>query len=135
MYEIEKDFSTRTYYSKVIEARGRDSDINYSSILTKLIKHLKPTELLWAFSINYSASTPRSCRKARRTARCRVARRVYSGHDRRTLSYLSARPSVSLQSLPTARSGVFCVFAQTHGEWYGKRSIRPWDDTAFPRAA
>lgn len=38
MYEIEKDFSTKTYDSKVIEARGRDFDINYSSILTKLIQ-------------------------------------------------------------------------------------------------
>lgn len=38
MYEIEKDFSTRPYYSKVIEAEGSDFDINYSSILTKLIQ-------------------------------------------------------------------------------------------------
>ena len=38
MYTIEKDFSTKTYYSKVIEAEGRDFDINYSSILTKLIQ-------------------------------------------------------------------------------------------------
>ena len=38
MYEIEKDFSTKTYYSQVIEAQGRDFDINYSSILTKLIQ-------------------------------------------------------------------------------------------------
>lgn len=38
MYEIEKDFSTKTYDSKVIEARGRDFDINYSSVLTKLIQ-------------------------------------------------------------------------------------------------
>ena len=38
MYEIEKDFSTKTYCSKVIEAQGRDFDINYSSILTKLIQ-------------------------------------------------------------------------------------------------
>ena len=38
MYEIEKDFSTKTYYSQVIEAEGRDFDINYSSILTKLIQ-------------------------------------------------------------------------------------------------
>lgn len=38
MYTIEKDFSTKTYYSKVIEARGRDFGINYSSILTKLIQ-------------------------------------------------------------------------------------------------
>lgn len=38
MYTIEKDFSTKTYYSKVIEERGRGFDINYSSILTKLIQ-------------------------------------------------------------------------------------------------
>ena len=38
MYEIEKDFSTKIYDSKVIEARGRDFDVNYSSILTKLIQ-------------------------------------------------------------------------------------------------
>ena len=38
MYEIEKDFSTKKYNSKVIEAYGRDFDINYSSILTKLIQ-------------------------------------------------------------------------------------------------
>ena len=38
MYTIEKDFSTKTYYSKVIEERGGDFDINYSSILTKLIQ-------------------------------------------------------------------------------------------------
>lgn len=38
MYEIERDFSTKTCDSKVIEARGRDFDINYSSILTKLIQ-------------------------------------------------------------------------------------------------
>ena len=38
MYTMEKDFSTKTYYSKVIEAEGRDFDINYSSILTKLIQ-------------------------------------------------------------------------------------------------
>ena len=38
MYTIEKDFSTKTYYSKVIKAEGRDFDINYSSILTKLIQ-------------------------------------------------------------------------------------------------
>ena len=38
MYTMEKDFSTKTYYSKVIEARGRDFDINYSSILKKLIQ-------------------------------------------------------------------------------------------------
>ena len=38
MYEIEKDFSTKKYNSKVIEAYGRNFDINYSSILTKLIQ-------------------------------------------------------------------------------------------------
>ena len=38
MYEIEKDFSTKAYCSKVINARGRNFDINYSSILTKLIQ-------------------------------------------------------------------------------------------------
>ena len=38
MYEIEKDFSKITYGAKVIEAQGRDFDINYSSILTKLIQ-------------------------------------------------------------------------------------------------
>ena len=38
MYTIEKDFSTKTYYSKVIEEHGWDFDINYSSILTKLIQ-------------------------------------------------------------------------------------------------
>ena len=38
MYTMEKDFSTKTYYSRVIEERGRGFDINYSSILTKLIQ-------------------------------------------------------------------------------------------------
>lgn len=38
MYTIEKDFSRMAYGSKVIEASGRDFNINYSSILTKLIK-------------------------------------------------------------------------------------------------
>lgn len=38
MYTIEKDFSTKTYDSKTIEAQGREFDINYSSILTKLIQ-------------------------------------------------------------------------------------------------
>lgn len=38
MYTIEKDFSTKAYYSKEIEAVGRGFDINYSSILTKLIQ-------------------------------------------------------------------------------------------------
>ena len=38
MYTMEKDFSRKTYYSKVIEAEGRDFDINYSDILTKLIQ-------------------------------------------------------------------------------------------------
>ena len=35
MYTIEKDFSDRPYFSELIEAEGRDFDINYSSILTK----------------------------------------------------------------------------------------------------
>ena len=38
MYTIEKDFSTKTYYSKVIDAQGINFDINYSDILTKLIQ-------------------------------------------------------------------------------------------------
>lgn len=38
MYEIEKDFSTKKYLAKVIEERGTDFYINYSSILTKLIQ-------------------------------------------------------------------------------------------------
>ena len=38
MYTIEKDFSQIAYGSKVIEAKGRDFNINYSSILTKLIQ-------------------------------------------------------------------------------------------------
>lgn len=38
MYTIEKDFSTKAYHSKEIEAKGIDFDINYSSILTKLIQ-------------------------------------------------------------------------------------------------
>lgn len=38
MYTIEKDFSTKLYWSEVIEAEGRNFDINYSSILTKLIQ-------------------------------------------------------------------------------------------------
>ena len=38
MYEIEKDFSKITYGAKVIEAQGRDFNINCSSILTKLIQ-------------------------------------------------------------------------------------------------
>lgn len=38
MYEIEKDFSRIAYGTKIIEAQGRDFDINYSSILTKLIQ-------------------------------------------------------------------------------------------------
>jgi len=36
MYEIEKDFSDIS--SKIIEERGSDFEINYSSILTKLIQ-------------------------------------------------------------------------------------------------
>ena len=38
MYTIEKDFSRMMYNAKVIKAYGRDFDINYSSILTKLIQ-------------------------------------------------------------------------------------------------
>ena len=38
MYEIEKDFSRIAYGTKAIEEVGRDFDINYSTILTKLIK-------------------------------------------------------------------------------------------------
>ena len=38
MYEIEKDFSRMAYNTEVIEACGRDFDINYTSILTKLIQ-------------------------------------------------------------------------------------------------
>lgn len=38
MYEIEKDFSKIAYSAKIVEAQGRDFDINYSSILTKLIQ-------------------------------------------------------------------------------------------------
>lgn len=38
MYTMEKDFSTKSYYQKVIEAEGRDFEINYSDILTKLIQ-------------------------------------------------------------------------------------------------
>ena len=38
MYEIEKDFSRIAYGTKVIEAMGRNFNINYSSILTKLIQ-------------------------------------------------------------------------------------------------
>lgn len=38
MYEIEKDFSTRKYGSKAILAHGRNFEINYSSILTRLIQ-------------------------------------------------------------------------------------------------
>ena len=38
MYTIEKDFSRMAYGSKTTEAFGRDFEINYSSILTKLIK-------------------------------------------------------------------------------------------------
>ena len=38
MYTIEKDFSTQAYKSKVILAHGRDFNINYSSILTRLIQ-------------------------------------------------------------------------------------------------
>ena len=38
MYTIEKDFSSKKYHAEIIDARGRDFDINYSSILTKLIQ-------------------------------------------------------------------------------------------------
>ena len=38
MYTIEKDFSQMAYGTKVIEEVGRDFDINYSIILTKLIQ-------------------------------------------------------------------------------------------------
>lgn len=38
MYTIEKDFSQMTYRTDIIEAYGRDFDINYSSILTRLIQ-------------------------------------------------------------------------------------------------
>ena len=38
MYTIEKDFSRMAYNAKVITAYGRDFEINYSSILTKLIQ-------------------------------------------------------------------------------------------------
>ena len=38
MYTIEKDFSDKPYFAKVIDAQGRDFDINYSDILTKLIQ-------------------------------------------------------------------------------------------------
>ena len=38
MYTIEKDFSRMAYNTEVVEAYGRDFDINYSSVLTKLIQ-------------------------------------------------------------------------------------------------
>lgn len=38
MYTIEKDFSRMAYRSDIVEAYGRDFNINYSSILTKLIQ-------------------------------------------------------------------------------------------------
>ena len=38
MYTIEKDFSTKIFYGKTIKETGRDWEINYSSILTKLIQ-------------------------------------------------------------------------------------------------
>ena len=38
MYTVEKDFSEKKYKSRAIEAYGRNFDINYSSILTKLIQ-------------------------------------------------------------------------------------------------
>ena len=48
MYEIEKDFSTKKYYAEIIEAQGRDFDINYSSILTKLIQECGRLCEAWA---------------------------------------------------------------------------------------
>ena len=38
MYTIKKDFSRMAYNTEVVEAYGRDFDINYSSVLTKLIQ-------------------------------------------------------------------------------------------------
>ena len=38
MYTMEKDFSRMAYGTKTTEAFGRDFKINYSSILTRLIK-------------------------------------------------------------------------------------------------
>lgn len=38
MYTIEKDFSRMAYKTDIVEAYGRDFDINYSSILTRLIQ-------------------------------------------------------------------------------------------------
>lgn len=48
MYEIEKDFSSKKYYAEVIEAQGRGFDINYSSILTKLIQECGRLCEAWA---------------------------------------------------------------------------------------
>ena len=48
MHTIEKDFSTKRYYAEVIEAQGRDFDINYSSILTKLIQECGRLCEAWA---------------------------------------------------------------------------------------
>ena len=48
MYTIEKDFSSKRYSSEVIEAQGRDFDINYSSILTKLIQECGRLCEAWA---------------------------------------------------------------------------------------
>ena len=48
MYEIEKDFSTKKYRTEIIEAQGRDFDINYSSILTKLIQECGRLCEAWA---------------------------------------------------------------------------------------
>lgn len=38
MYTVEKDFSTKIYHGKIIEEEGRNFNINYSRILTKLIQ-------------------------------------------------------------------------------------------------
>lgn len=48
MYTIEKDFSTKKYHAEVIKAEGRDFDINYSSILTKLIQECGRLCEAWA---------------------------------------------------------------------------------------
>ena len=48
MYEIEKDFSSKKYYAEAIEAQGRNFDINYSSILTKLIQECGRLCEAWA---------------------------------------------------------------------------------------
>ena len=48
MYTIEKDFSYKCCYAKTIEAQGRNFDINYSSILTKLIQECGRLCEAWA---------------------------------------------------------------------------------------